>query len=517
MNEKVFDLLNELALQAGCSRMKDSYNQVRQSIRQSIMKQYAVLGDVNAGKSTVMNILAGEKKLPVSMRSDEHEKVALVESDKDRCRWVELNSQTYTDENLANVGSPMWYMDAAVYILSATTPFSQQDLAAIKACFGHGVPCTLVLSKLDMVDQEEQDEIIAYVKKQAERRFGTEEVIILNTKDAEGARRAVLDAFVTSEESRDVREYMLAVSYAKSLKQHISAQHEAAREKMQEASNRQKQAKQAALDDSIAWDTILLELQSRQLKLVDKMSGMMHRLYNESIEHLTAQASLAKSPRAWWENDLEKAFGRELTRISDSIDRMICTQVAQDRDWLLLEVERKFGVKPNVDTDRARIQLAKMRFGVAPDKLSVSRKTKTAALAGLVITSAALCGVLAYPVIAMHSINSIYWKLAGAAVVGTGFWTFMEIQKDRDAKRKILREEISRYVHNSRDENIEVLKKNIAYGYENMSLSVQDVQLASAKPSVSQEDTRLQGQFKAVSEMNRQCDEILNTLLSKEN
>ena len=68
MNENIYNKLNTLAEQAGCDQIKDNYNEVRMSMQRSIMKQYAVLGDVNAGKSTIINILAGEKKLPVSVR-----------------------------------------------------------------------------------------------------------------------------------------------------------------------------------------------------------------------------------------------------------------------------------------------------------------------------------------------------------------------------------------------------------------------------------------------------------------
>lgn len=140
MNENIYNKLNTLAEQAGCDQIKDNYNEVRMSMQRSIMKQYAVLGDVNAGKSTIINILAGEKKLPVSVRSNEHGKVAFVESDEHKCRWVELSTSAYIGDGVTEIESPLWYIDAAIYVLSATTPFSQQDVTAIKACLSHGVP-----------------------------------------------------------------------------------------------------------------------------------------------------------------------------------------------------------------------------------------------------------------------------------------------------------------------------------------------------------------------------------------
>ena len=205
-------------------------------MQRSIMKQYAVLGDVNAGKSTIINILAGEKKLPVSVRSNEHGKVAFVESDEHKCRWVELSTSAYIGDGVTEIESPLWYIDAAIYVLSATTPFSQQDVTAIKACLSHGVPCSLVLNKLDTTDESEKDEIIAYIKTQAERHFGSDSLIVINTKDEEATNTRSSDDFASAEDSIDIRDYLLAVSYAKVLKAHIAEKYDSAKKKMQIAS-----------------------------------------------------------------------------------------------------------------------------------------------------------------------------------------------------------------------------------------------------------------------------------------
>ena len=58
MNENIYNKLNTLSEQIGCSELKESYNDVRNSMQRNLMKQYAVLGDVNAGKSTIINIMS---------------------------------------------------------------------------------------------------------------------------------------------------------------------------------------------------------------------------------------------------------------------------------------------------------------------------------------------------------------------------------------------------------------------------------------------------------------------------
>lgn len=516
MNENIYNKLNALAEQAGCSQIKDSYNEVRVAMQRSIMKQYAVLGDINAGKSTIINILAGEKKLPVSVRSNEHGKVAFVESDEHKCRWVELSTGAYVGDSMNEIDSPLWYIDAAIYVLSATTPFSQQDVTAIKACLSHGVPCSLVLNKLDATDESEKDEIIAYIKTQAERHFGSDSLIVINTKDEDTTKKAIMDDFTSAEDSSDVRDYMLAVSYAKVLKAHIAEKYDSAKKKMQIASDNERQTKQTILNEKIAWDKIKLEIESRKLKLIETMSVEMNRLYADCIATLADKAMLAKSPKEWWEQSLEKEFHREIIRISNKIDRLICSQFTSDRDWLVQAVENRFGSKLSIDTDNSETQLEDVVFGVAPDGLSSTRTTKTLAMAGLVVSSVALCGVLVYPALAMHSINALYWKLAGVAVAGTGFWTFMETKKEKTERQQCLKSEIARYILGSRDENIEVLKKNIEYGYKSMSISIQDLQLATAKTPVNEGDSKVLAEFKAISEINRMCDEIVSSLLSNE-
>lgn len=516
MKETIYSKLNDLAEQAGYLTTKDSYNQVRMSMQRSPMKQYAVLGDVNVGKSTIINILAGEKKLPVSVRANEHEKVAFVESHKHNCRWVELSCSSYLNDGLKEVDSPLWYLDAAIYVLSATTPFSQQDVAAIKACAAHGVPCSLALNKLDAIDESEKDEIIAYIKTQAERHFGSDSLIVINTKDEEAVRQAMMNEFVSAEDSTDIRTYMLAISYAKTLKEQIAVKYNTAKEKMQIVSDKEKQTRQTILDEKIAWDQIKLEVEARKMKLLEAMSVEMNRLYADCIVSLTEKAMLAKSPRNWWEQSLEKEFRREIVRISNKIDRLICSQFADDRDWLVQTTEHRFHSKLSIDTGNSETQLEDVIFGVAPEGLNSTKTSKTLAMAGLVASSVALCGILVYPVFAMHSINALYWKLAGAAVAGTGFWTFMETKKEKSERQQCLKSELARYILGSRDDNIEVLKKNIEYGYQSMGISIQDLQLAAVKAPANEEDNKVLAEFKAISEAARMCDEIISSLLSNE-
>ncbi len=513
MNEKIFSKLNELAEQAGCITVKDSYNEVHMSILQKDMKQYAVLGDVNSGKSTVINILAEEKKLPVSMRTNEHGKVAYAESEKYNCRWVELNSNCYQGDNLTDVNSPLWHIDAAIYIMCATAPFSQQDVTAIRACIAHGVPCSLVLSKLDLIDEAERDEVTAFVKVQSERYFGSDSLTVINVKDEESARKAVLNEFISAEDSSDIRDYMLAISYAKKLKEYIEEKYECAKEKMQAVSEKEKHTKQVLFDEKIAWDKINLEIEASEIRLVEAMSLKMNQMYADCIVNLADKAMQAKSPKEWWEKSLENEFRQESIRISNEIDRMICTQISYDRDWLVQAAEQSLGAKLLIDGCEVETRLDDVLFGVSPDRLNDSSKTKPLAIAGLLASSVVLFGVLLYPAITMHTINSVCWTLAGAAVAGCGFWTFFETKKDKAEKQQCLKSELSRYILMSRDDNINALKKNIEYGYESMRISVQDLQLACVRPAENKDDEKVYSEFKEISAIKLRCDEIVKEII----
>ena len=516
MNEKIYDKLDALAERAGCFQVKSTYNEIRQIIQENERKQYAVLGDVNSGKSTIINILTEEKKMPVSMRLNEHEKVAFVESDKYNCRWVELCTDSYVGDSVTEIDSPLWYIDTAIYVISATTPFSQQDVDAINMCMSCGVPCSLVLSKLDLIDESERDEIIAYVKAQSKRLFGSDYLIIIDNKNAEATKQAVVNEFLSAEDSTDIREYMLAISYAKTLKKLIAEDYDSIKRKMQTVSEQEKQTKQSILDEKIAWDRIKLDIDSRKKELIETMSIEMNQLYADSISTLTDKAMLAKSPKLWWEQSLENEFHREIVRISNKIDRLICSRFTADRDWLVQTVERKFNTDLSINANTSKPQIEEVVFGVAPQGLSSNGKAKKLAKTGLIISSVVLGGVLVSPVFAMHSINALCWQLAGAAVVGTGFWTFMETKKDKAERQQCLKSEISKYILGSRDENIAVLKKNIEYGYKSMSISIQDMQLATAKAVGDEGDSKVFAEFKAISEINQMCDEIVGSLLSNE-
>ena len=516
MNRQTFMKLDALAKRAGCEKAMEKYNDVFSSIDRSVIKQFAVLGDVNCGKSTIVNLLAGEKALPVSMRANEHAKVAFAENKEHNVRFVELAMSSYLDGNVSPADSPLWFIDAAIYVIAATTPFSKEDVAAISECIRFGVPCSLVLNKLDATDESERDDIIRYVRQQAEKHFGSDQVIIIDNKAPENAKKAIMDEFAAAEDSNDVRKYLLAVSYAKEIKSQIDSQYDQAKAEMKRLSDQENQTKQAELDEKIAWDRIKLDLEARKMRLTEEMSVEMNRLYADCVNTLANQIPAANTLKNWWEKDLQKAFEKQLSRISNKIDQMICKQFVLDRNWLVKTVEEKFSSALNIDVSGVDTQFENIVFGVAPERVNKGTSGKSIAAAALAASSVALCGALIYPAIAMHAINALYWKISGVAVAGTGFWTFMETQKDQKEKRECLRSELARYVLSSRDDNIEVLKKNIAYGYDSMRISIQDLQLASAKVSEDPKGAEVSARFQVISALRADCEQAVNALVSNQ-
>ncbi len=64
MNDAIYMKLDVLAEQAGDNDLKKTYNDVRVSIQKNVIKRYVILGDVNSGKSTIVNIFAGKRNFP---------------------------------------------------------------------------------------------------------------------------------------------------------------------------------------------------------------------------------------------------------------------------------------------------------------------------------------------------------------------------------------------------------------------------------------------------------------------
>jgi hypothetical protein len=179
MMENKFDALTLLAEGAGCADEVAAENAALAARQADSRLGVAVIGNPNAGKTTVLNKILGRTVREPSALPDEGLplRVSFVREEEDDAfacvsvfdpAWAGMNMVFYEYGNeqafpdgMTEPVRAFLKADAAVYVMSAVVPFSSSDARALSML--SGTPAMLVLSKLDMLTPEDREQVIAYV------------------------------------------------------------------------------------------------------------------------------------------------------------------------------------------------------------------------------------------------------------------------------------------------------------------------------------------------------------------
>ena len=505
-----FQKLSGIANTNGFTDMVQTYTAVTEKIYADSMRRYAVLGDTNSGKSLVLNALTGRQAAPVSLLSGKHDKVLFIDCPERGCIFAELATDTYCGADAVN--SSLWNIDAAAYIISALTPMTSNDIAAIRACISVGIPVTLVLNKLNMVDEDDVEMTLGAVKNQIFSLFRSEELIIFDrTNPATGVEK-IMNALEGSEDSREVREYAVTVEFAKALEKAIGARYDEAKTRYEELTIDETDHE----DENLFWESLAAELDKRKLALIHKLDGQAHRQYADCIKTLNAKMQKSSDPELWWKRMLPREMKAENDKIANNMGRAAEDSFLEDRRWLSIVVSKKYGVEIRVeDIDRNLTPFDSLPQNVSGRLQEIGGRRKMA-FTGLAASAAVLAGGLLLPFTTVATI--VTCSIAGVAAVGTGFWAFLETQNAAEEKDALLHRELDKYVSQCRDTVIENTKNYINYCYENLVVAAKDAQMfkmsESLKPTAEQSDALKR--LTVVSEDKKLIDGIMSRLLLTE-
>ncbi len=515
--EDMFSKLTSLAAEIGSGDIASRYNGKRDEVRCKHGKVFAVLGDTNSGKSTVANMILGSATMPVSMVSSTHDSKLSAEVPGTEITCAEIAIEEYENIQPGDADCVLWGVDAALFLLSAAAPLSARDVAAIRTCITYGIPCTIALNKMELLNDEDKAEAEDYVKTQLSALFGTDELALIR-KDDKGMGKALLSMLCAHESVEDVKEMLLCMGFASAVKNRISALQQQAKQALNDCAKTRESGKVRAQINETQWQEIELRVKKKNNEALAEINRIREKAVAEIGDSLVMKMSLASSKKDWWNRQLEHDMAVELQKISGSVNRALSERIVEDRKTLISDVEQAFGVKLNTLPGYEASAFGSP--GAPEPKSSDPEKMKRMAFTGLVFSSAALAAsILFAPVFIINGIAIFSaTMLAGGATVATGFWSIVEHGNNKD-RMKELEAEVRRYVVKCVGSNFEAFSKNVDYIYASLLLAVKDAQLAASvqKGSGEGEEERKMGEaFKRYSVLAMECDAILNEFMAEE-
>lgn len=195
----------------------------------------AILGNFNAGKTTLLNTIAGQELRKVSAISEEDEqpvRLSFERMDPDpNFKCFDVYDSSWNDEDViiydlkfsdvfeAGELKPVMYdMDIVFYLVSALQVFTAVDMHAIEMLKNFKIK--VILTKLDAVEEDSKEKIIKYVNDRCEE-LGLENALLLMDKDSGSVAktlRGVLPDFVELEQIRKNRAAGFAKTSVEKLK-----------------------------------------------------------------------------------------------------------------------------------------------------------------------------------------------------------------------------------------------------------------------------------------------------------
>lgn len=350
-------------------------------LRQNPPIAVAVLGQFKAGKSSFLNSLIGRPLLPVGVvpvttvitrmqygprdralvrffdgTRREIDLDALVEytaeaknpSNEKNVAFVDIELACLKDyEGLCLVDTPglgsvfqahireseNWLPEvgAALLAISADRPLSEQDLALIRDLTVHTPRIVLLLTKTDLLDPDQQEEVVAFFQETLRRELNRKLPILLYSTRKETERfktRLEMEVLLPLSANRDLEFRNILKHKARSLARGCLGYLEIARKMSQQADQDRAELQRRILDERVNYTllqeelTVITREQSRQTRTF--IMGNLNPLAAPLRDKLTAQ--LKRDMATWtgnlwkltrrYEDWLTETFTEEIGRIS---------------------------------------------------------------------------------------------------------------------------------------------------------------------------------------------------------
>lgn len=487
---ELYEKLHELAEKAGYPDLWRVYEGRRKEMEDS-PESWAVLGVQGAGKTTVRRFLELEKK------------AEWTEPEADGNGFLLRTPQNRWD-------SPLWLVDAAILVISCTMPLSRQDMDYLELCRSHGIPCAVILTRGDLLrtgEEESPEEIADYIRENT----GLQEVFLFEKGNQASVAPAVCALEEAGEIDRQLRKYLLGYC----LLEEMILRLEKDRKNREEAIDRLQEEKQETArqleEEQLEWERLQTELRIRGSSLQEDVQAEMEEIREIIRDRMVEDMNRAADKAKWWDTVKDRRMTKYNQIYAKKLNRFISDRIEKDRDWLIREVDQKFGLIFRTDAAQPEVEFKNAswdsRVGTEYGK---KRKIAGAALA---LSAVGIVGglLLAPAPLLVGEIFSACWKVSGVTALGSGVWYASESSQDRQRMEQ-METEVSNYVHSCCRTNLKNIQETVSYIYRQMVLAAEELQVERSVPRDAGTDEEETG-IKETEWLLGQCLELKRAIL----
>ncbi|MYW02137.1 dynamin family protein, partial [Streptomyces sp. SID3343] len=241
--------------------------------------------------------------------------------------------------------------DAVLMVVSASAPLGLSETAFLEEeVIARHVPrITVVVSKLDTVDEDEREDIVDYLGGRVRRISPTLEVLAgPHREDAapvagvyEQLRRYTASGGRRSMRSRQTAGQLLSLldEMAQVGKDGLAAASLDRVERLRTAEESEVEIDRMAAE----WGKVRVELQQRRTGTAEKFREHLHSSRGDLLETLRYELERSPDSRTWWERDLPYRLRRELTALAKKFESQLHSSVQSDVAWLDAKMKAHFG------------------------------------------------------------------------------------------------------------------------------------------------------------------------------
>ncbi|GCD96470.1 dynamin family protein [Embleya hyalina] len=241
--------------------------------------------------------------------------------------------------------------DAVLMVVSASAPLGLSETAFLEEeVIARHVPrITVVVSKLDTVDEDEREDIVDYLGGRVRRISPTLRVLAgPHREDASPAAGVYerITEYSTSGGRRSMRSRQTAGQLLALLDEMAGLGRDGlAGAALGEAERRRAVEESEVEIDRMAgeWGRVRVELQQRRTQTSEKFREHLQLSRGDLLDTLRYELERAPDARTWWERDLPFRLRRELTALAKKFEAQLHSSVQADVQWLDAKMKLHFG------------------------------------------------------------------------------------------------------------------------------------------------------------------------------